>query len=139
MNKREFFMLFVLCSLCLPGFVIAKQPEFVPMGSKAGRAGDSNPQAKEKASRRPEQTNKQANDKHKHFEKMRRRYLDDAGLPERRVYRRSKESEERPRNRYEDFEQKRERHRKYNEYIEQNSPDKTADRPSSGAGEAYWD
>lgn len=138
-NKHDLLLFAVLFSIFLPGLAVAKQPESFPVESRARQADESNRQYKEKMGRRNEQDQEQNKAKQKRFENMRRRYFDDAALPERRVYRRSKDNAERPMNRYEDFEQKRERHRQYNEYIEQNNLDKPADRRQSGAEEIHSD
>ncbi len=130
-NKYDLLVFAVLLSIFLPGFAVAKQPESVPVESRVRQVGETN--------RRNEQDREQKKAKQERFENTRRRYLDDAALPERRVYRRSKDNAERPMNRYEDFEQKRERHRKYNEYIEQNNLDKPADRWQLGAEEINSD
>lgn len=138
-NKHNFLLFAISFSIFLPGLAIAKQPGSIPVESGARQVGEKNRQYKEKMGRQNEQDQEQKKTKQERFENMRRRYLDDAALPERRVYRRSKDNAERPMNRYEDFEQKRERHRKYNEYIEQNNLDKPADRGQLSAEEIYSD
>ncbi|MGD7033750.1 hypothetical protein [Methylotuvimicrobium buryatense] len=134
-NKHDLLLFAVLFSIFPPGLAIAKQPSSIPVENGARQAGETNRQYKEKMGRWNEQDQEQKKAKQERFENMRRRYLDDAALPERRVYRRSKDNAERPMSRYEDFEQKRERHRKYNEYIEQNNLDKPADRRQLGTEE----
>jgi len=136
-NKHALILFAISFSIFLPGVAIAKQPGSIPVENGARQAGETNRQYKEKMGRRNEQDQEQKKTKQERFENMRRRYLDDAALPKRRVYRRSKDNAKRPMSRYEDFEQKRERHRKYNEYIEQNNLDKPADRKQLGAEEIY--
>lgn len=129
LNRHYLLLLTILFSIFQSGLAIARQPESSPVESRSRQVGETN--------RRNEQDQEQKKTKQERFENMRRRYLDDAALPDRRVYRRSKDNAKRPMNRYEDFEQKRERHRKYNEYIEQNNLDKPADRKQLGAEEIY--
>ena len=138
-NKHDLVVFAVLFSIFLPGFAVAEKPESIPMESRLRQGSESNRQSKEKIGWRDEQGREQTKGKMNRFEAMRRRYQEDAAISERPVYRRSKGNPERPANRYEDFEQKRERHRKYNDYLEQSNVDKPVDQLNSGAKAIYRD
>lgn len=138
-NKNNLLVFTVLFFIFLPGFAGAEKSESVPVESGLRQDSESKRQSKERVGSRDEHGREQVSGKMDRFEVMRRRYQNDAAISERPVYRRSKGNPERPANRYEDFEQKRERHRKYNEFIEQKNIDKPVDQLNSGAKTIYPD
>lgn len=140
MNKNNIVLSAVLLSLCFS--VAYAQRADTGRPKNGGRQIDeSSRHGKVSADQSPEPKKyEESIRKMETFQEKHRRYLEDAKLPENRVYRKSKEGSEIPKNRYEEFEQKRDRHRKYNEYIEQLNDENPLDRMrENNGGESYQD
>lgn len=140
MNKNNIVLLAVLLSLSFS--VASAQRTETGRQENGGRQIDEpNRHGKVSAGESPKQKKHEESIRKKEmFQEKHRRYLDDAKPTESRVYRKSKEGSEIPKSRYEEFEQKRERHRKYNEYIERLNQENPVDemRENNG-GESYRD
>lgn len=122
-NKSAVLCIYLLIPLYLPFSAMAQKTDSERPKSAKTQVEHQNRALIDNADKEQKKRSEQLSAKQKRFEAMRKRYVEEDEFTEQPVYRKTKESKERPADRYADFEQKRERHRRYNEYIEQNDDD----------------